>query len=212
MSNRNAQAAVWLVGLLPALTLVARFVCGDGLGAEPIETVTHVTGEWGLRLLLLTLAVTPVRRMLGWRGVAPFRRTLGLLAFGYASLHLATWIALEHFFAWSAIVEDVVERPYVTVGFAPLLSCLEDHESGQFVSPLSHQRGRAYQESRPFTHRTVSPGSKCPSSAGDGVLDARAGAVFEEVGVVHRTGREDRDPLKCSPAPSRRPGPRRAPS
>jgi len=121
MSNRNAQAAVWLVGLLPALTLVARFVCGDGLGAEPIETVTHVTGEWGLRLLLLTLAVTPVRRMLGWRGVAPFRRTLGLLAFGYASLHLATWIALEHFFAWSAIVEDVVERPYVTVGFSAFL-------------------------------------------------------------------------------------------
>jgi len=121
MSKRNTQAAVWLVGLLPALALVARFRFGDGLGAEPIETVTHVTGEWALRLLLLTLAVTPVRVVLGWRCVAPFRRTLGLLAFGYASLHLATWIALEHFFAWSAIVEDVFERPYVTVGFSAFL-------------------------------------------------------------------------------------------
>jgi sulfoxide reductase heme-binding subunit YedZ len=113
---RSAQALVVASGLVPAASLVWRFFLGDGLGAEPIETVTHLTGDWALRLLLLTLAVTPARVLLGWRRVAPFRRTLGLLAFGYASLHLAAWLVLDQFFDWQAIVEDVVERPYVTAG------------------------------------------------------------------------------------------------
>jgi sulfoxide reductase heme-binding subunit YedZ len=123
VSNRSAQAGVWTAGLVPVAVLVARFLVGDGLGAEPIETLTHVTGDWALRFLLLTLAVTPARVVLGWRWAAPYRRTLGLLAFVYATLHFATWIGLEHFFAWRYIVEDVVERPYVTVGFAAFL-CL----------------------------------------------------------------------------------------
>lgn len=121
MSPSLAQALVVAVGLLPLAVLVGRFAFGDGLGAEPIEVVTHVTGEWALRLLLLTLAVTPARVLLGWRAIAPFRRTFGLLAFAYATLHFATWLGLEHFFAWAAIVEDVLERRYVTVGFAAFL-------------------------------------------------------------------------------------------
>ena len=118
MPRAAAQAGVVVVGLLPAIVLVVRFFFGDGLGAEPIEVVTHVTGEWALRLLLLTLAVTPARMVLGWRRLAPFRRTLGLLAFTYACLHFTTWLALDHFFAWEFIVEDIAERRYVTVGFA----------------------------------------------------------------------------------------------
>jgi sulfoxide reductase heme-binding subunit YedZ len=110
------------LGLLPALSLVVRALAGR-LGANPIETVTHVTGEWTLRLLLATLAVTPARRLLGWSGLAPYRRTLGLLAFSYACLHFSTWLALDHFFDWRAIVDDVLERPYVTAGFAAFL-CL----------------------------------------------------------------------------------------
>jgi len=121
MSPRILQTLVVAAGLAPLAALVGRFLFGDGLGAEPIEVVTHVTGEWALRLLLLTLAVTPARVLLGWRRLAPFRRTFGLLAFAYATLHFATWIGLEHFFAWSAIVEDVLERRYVTVGFAAFL-------------------------------------------------------------------------------------------
>jgi len=91
------------------------------LGANPIETITHETGAWALRLLTLTLAVTPLRRLfrLGW--MAPLRRTLGLLAFLYASLHAVTFIALEHFFDWALIAEDVLEHRYVTAGVAAYL-------------------------------------------------------------------------------------------
>jgi sulfoxide reductase heme-binding subunit YedZ len=120
--TRAAQAALVALALLPAASLVAR-AAAETLGANPIETVTHVTGEWTLRLLLLTLAVTPARRWLGWSGLAPYRRTLGLLAFAYACVHFSTWLALDHFFDWSAIVEDIAERPYVTAGFAAFL-CL----------------------------------------------------------------------------------------
>jgi len=123
MSNRNAQAGVWIAGLVPGLALVVRFFFGDGLGAEPIEVVTHTTGDWALRFLLLTLAVTPARVVLGWRRAAPFRRTFGLLAFTWASLHFATWIGLENFFDWRLMAEDVAKRRYITVGFAAFL-CL----------------------------------------------------------------------------------------
>jgi sulfoxide reductase heme-binding subunit YedZ len=114
-----------VVGLLalPAVVLAARAVWGD-LGANPIETVTHVSGEWALRLLLLTLAVTPARRLLGWRRLAPYRRTFGLAAFAYATLHFCTWLGLDHFFELESILEDVSERPYVMVGLAAFTSLL----------------------------------------------------------------------------------------
>jgi sulfoxide reductase heme-binding subunit YedZ len=76
-----------------------------------------VTGEWTLRFLLATLAVTPLRRWLGWSGLAPYRRTLGLLAFGYGTLHFATYAVLDLWGAWETLIEDVLERPYVTAGF-----------------------------------------------------------------------------------------------
>jgi len=102
-------------GLTPALSLVWRAAFGD-LGANPIEEITHETGECALRLLLLTLAVTPVRQLLGWRRIAPFRRTLGLLTFSYASLHLATFFVLDLGLDLSAFGEEVIERPYITAG------------------------------------------------------------------------------------------------
>jgi sulfoxide reductase heme-binding subunit YedZ len=105
------------VAALPALHLAWR-AATDALGANPIEEVTHETGETALRLLLASLAVTPLRRGLGWSWLAPYRRTLGLLAFAYACLHVATYVALDRFFDWTAMLEDVAERPYVTAGFA----------------------------------------------------------------------------------------------
>ncbi len=111
------------VGVVPALALVVGALT-DRLGANPIETVTHVSGEWALRWLLASLAVTPLRRHLGWTALAPCRKPLGLLAFGYATLHLATFVGLDHFFDWRSIAEDVLERPYVTVGFAAFLCLL----------------------------------------------------------------------------------------
>lgn len=108
---------VFLLCLLPlALLLWDGF--HDALGANPIETITHRTGDWALRLLLVTLAVTPARRLLGWGWALRLRRMLGLFAFFYASLHFLTWLVLDQFFDWEAILKDIAKRPYITVGFS----------------------------------------------------------------------------------------------
>jgi sulfoxide reductase heme-binding subunit YedZ len=106
-----------IVAALPALALIAEFAI-NGPGANPIEEITHVTGEWGLRLILLSLAVTPARRWLGWHKLAPLRRTLGLAGFTYACVHLSTWAFLDHGLDLHEISEDLTERPYVMVGMA----------------------------------------------------------------------------------------------
>jgi len=116
MSVRAFKPLVFALCLLPALLLVWWAFAG-GLGANPIEAITHHTGDWTLRFLLITLAVTPVRRLTGWNPVIRFRRMLGLFAFFYAALHLLTYVWLDQFFSWPAIVKDVVKRPFITVGF-----------------------------------------------------------------------------------------------
>lgn len=103
--------------LAPGAWLAAQALQG-GLGANPIEAATRFTGEWALRLLLATLALTPLRRWLGWHGAVAWRRTLGLAAFGYAAAHLAIWVVLDHGLDGAAIAEDVLERPFVTAGMA----------------------------------------------------------------------------------------------
>jgi sulfoxide reductase heme-binding subunit YedZ len=117
------QAGAVALGAAPLLALGLRAVRGD-LGANPIEEITHETGDWTLRLLLLALAVTPARRWLGPSWLAPLRRTLGLLAFAWVCLHLVTYVALDQVFDWPAMLEDVRERRYVTVGFAGFLCLL----------------------------------------------------------------------------------------
>lgn len=112
------------LGLLPVSVLVIRFFWGDGLGANPVEEITHVTGESGLRFLILSLAVTPLRRFLGWNWLAPERRTFGLFAFFYATVHFTTYLALDLGFEFSLLAEDIVERPYITVGFAAFVTML----------------------------------------------------------------------------------------
>jgi len=119
----RTRAIVFALGTVPALALAARFLT-DGLGAEPIGEVTHVTGESTLRFLIATLAVTPLRRWLGWRWLAPARRSLGLLAFAYGTLHLLTWAVLDQGLAWTYLIEDVLERPYITVGLGAWLLML----------------------------------------------------------------------------------------
>ena len=111
-----------ILSAAPLAMLVVRFYADD-LGANPIEEVTHVTGQSTLRLLLLSLAVTPARRFFGWPALAPLRRTFGLAAFGYATLHFFTYVGLDQGFAWAYLLEDVSERRYVTAGFAAYL-CL----------------------------------------------------------------------------------------
>jgi sulfoxide reductase heme-binding subunit YedZ len=120
--TRALQAFAIAIGTLPAASLaISAFT--DGLGANPVERVTHVTGDWALRFLLLSLAVTPLRRLFGWSWVVPLRRTLGLTAFGYACLHYLIFLGLEHFFDWQLIAEAVLKRRFVWVGFAAFL-CL----------------------------------------------------------------------------------------
>ncbi len=89
----------------------------DTLGANPIEAITHHTGEWALRILLLTLAISPARRILRINSLIKFRRMLGLTSFIYVVAHFSIYIVLDQWFDLSAIVEDIKDRPYITVGF-----------------------------------------------------------------------------------------------
>jgi len=116
--SRRAETAI-AVGLAaaPAAWLAWRAATG-GLGADPVETIALETGRWTLRLLLVTLAITPARRLLGWTRLAPHRRTFGLAAFGYATLHFLTFVGLDQGFALSAIVGEIAERRWITAGFA----------------------------------------------------------------------------------------------
>ena len=113
---------IWFKTLLFALCLVpaARLVwlaLNDGLGANPIEFVIHSLGTWTLVLLLVTLAITPLRRLTGINTLIRVRRMLGLFAFFYACLHFLAYVGLDQFFDLRQILADIVKRPYITVGF-----------------------------------------------------------------------------------------------
>jgi sulfoxide reductase heme-binding subunit YedZ len=110
------KPVVFAACLLPFALLVNGAANAD-LGANPLERVTDVTGQWGLRLLLLTLAMTPLRLLTGLSVWIKLRRMLGLFAFFYISLHFTTWIWLDQELRWAQMVADIAQRPYVTVGF-----------------------------------------------------------------------------------------------
>jgi sulfoxide reductase heme-binding subunit YedZ len=121
MSARNRmrwviKPLVWVACLYP-LGVLLTWTLTDGLGANPIEKVTLWTGYTTLVLLVTTLAVTPLRRVTGWNQIVQLRRLVGLFAFFYACLHFSTYVVLDLFFDFSAVLDDIVERPYITVGF-----------------------------------------------------------------------------------------------
>jgi len=111
---------VFVASLAPLAYLLLGAWRGS-LGANPIEAITRATGVWTLRFMLITLAVTPARWLTGWNGVVRVRRMLGLFAFFYGSLHLVTYVWLDQFFDWAAIVRDVAKRPFITAGFSAYL-------------------------------------------------------------------------------------------
>jgi methionine sulfoxide reductase heme-binding subunit len=115
-----AKAAVFVAALVPAAMLVRAFVTGD-LGVNPAETIQLQTGRWALKFLLISLAVTPVRRLTGWNVVIQFRRMLGLFAFFYAVLHFTAYWAFDLTFAFGAMVADVWKRPFIAFGFGALV-------------------------------------------------------------------------------------------
>ena len=124
-ANRIARvkSATFVVCLIPLGLLVWRGFTG-GLTANPIEFITHTTGWWALAFLMITLAVTPLRRLLDMPWLLRLRRMLGLYAFFYASLHFLTWLVVDQFFEWEAIIKDIAKRPYITVGFTAFVLLL----------------------------------------------------------------------------------------
>lgn len=122
------KPAIFLLCLVPALLVV-----GDALGitgqlsANPVEDILDRFGNWAIRMIMITLAVTPLRQITGWNWLTRFRRMLGLFTFFYAFMHFLTWLLLDRglavdpAFQWTAILEDLTERPFITIGFAALL-------------------------------------------------------------------------------------------
>src|ERR671925_1777663 len=117
LKRPSLKAAVFGACLMP-LTMLGWYALTDNLGANPIDEITDQTGIWTLRFLLITLAVTPARRLTGWNRLIQLRRMLGLFAFFYGGLHFVTYLWLDQFFAVEDIIADVMERPFITVGFA----------------------------------------------------------------------------------------------
>lgn len=114
---------IFAAALVPAAVLVYDAYQGD-LTANPIEFITHFTGDWAIRFLVITLAVTPIRRITGWNPIIQLRRMLGLFAFFYATLHFLTWFVLDWFFDFRQMAEDIAMRPFITLGMATFLMLL----------------------------------------------------------------------------------------
>jgi sulfoxide reductase heme-binding subunit YedZ len=114
------KAAVW-VGCLSPLAALAWQLWTDPLVTNPINVATRTLGDWTLRILLLSLTMTPLRILFGLSWPVTLRRLLGLFAFTYAMLHFSVWIVIDFFFDWPSMVADVLKRPYITVGFTALL-------------------------------------------------------------------------------------------
>ena len=117
------RRVIFAAALVPAAALVYG-VFTDNLTANPIEYITHSTGNTALAFLIITLSITPLRRLTGRNELIRLRRMLGLFAFFYACLHLSTWVILDWFFDVARMAADVVERPFITIGMATFLLLL----------------------------------------------------------------------------------------
>lgn len=125
LKSKWTKVFVFLLCLVPFGMLVWRVVHALSQGlpfdtyltANPIEYITHRTGDWALRFLVITLAITPLRKILRLPQLIRLRRMFGLFAFSYATLHFSTWIVLDKFFDWRDMWADIHKRPFITVGF-----------------------------------------------------------------------------------------------
>lgn len=119
----HLKAGLFLLCLWPFVYMVWGFFSHQ-LGANPIDTVTRLSGLWALRFLLITLCVTPLRWLTGLNQLVRFRRMLGLFAFFYATVHMLLYLGLDQFFDWSEIWRDIIKRPFITVGFINFVALL----------------------------------------------------------------------------------------
>ena len=118
--SRIIRPAVFILLLLPAI-YYAWGVWQDALGANPLEAVIRGLGDWGLRILLLTLLISPLRRLMNWAQLLRLRRMLGLYAYFYVVLHLLGYLWFDQFFDWEEIWYDILERPFITVGMVSVV-------------------------------------------------------------------------------------------
>ncbi|WP_433691841.1 sulfite oxidase heme-binding subunit YedZ [Herbaspirillum seropedicae] len=123
LKPRTVTVLWWLFLALACLPLLRLVILGftGGLGANPLEFITHSTGDWTLYLFCLTLAVTPLRKLTGLNWLVRMRRMLGLMAFFYLCLHFTTFVWFDHFFDLGEIWKDILKRPFITVGVIALL-------------------------------------------------------------------------------------------
>lgn len=144
MLIRWLKVVVFISCLLPAARLAWRGY-QNALGANPIEVITHSTGDWTLIFLLITLSITPLRKLLGQPWLIRFRRMFGLFAFFYVSLHFTTYIWLDKFFDLHEILKDVAKRRFITVGFAAfvMLIPLTITSTAGWIRRLGGKRWRA---------------------------------------------------------------------
>ena len=118
---RFLKPALFLACLGPAAWLVYGAFLGGDLGVNPVETITNYTGIWTLRLIAISLAVSPLRWLTGWNRIIQYRRMLGLFAFFYGTLHFMTYFVLDHSLVFAGLWDDVVKRPYITAGFTAFM-------------------------------------------------------------------------------------------
>jgi sulfoxide reductase heme-binding subunit YedZ len=120
--RRIWKPVIFLLCLVPAALVVTdAFELTGRLGANPVEEILDRLGNWALRFIMITLAVTPLRRLTGWNWLSRFRRMFGLFTFFYVLMHFLTWLILDQAVLFSAILEDLTERPFITIGFAALV-------------------------------------------------------------------------------------------
>lgn len=142
--RRVVKPALWVAGLSPFVWLLhAAFT--DGLGANPVEMITHFTGTTAVVILLLTLAITPARRLTGFNPLVKLRRLVGLFAYFYVVLHVLTFAIFDRELSLAGLGEDILERPYITVGFTVfvLLSTLAVTSPLAVVRRLGGRRWKA---------------------------------------------------------------------
>ncbi len=119
-SGKRIKPVLFILLLVPLALLAYRFY-SEGFGANPIETINRYTGDWALRILLLTLAFSPLIRITRWHNIIQYRRMVGLFAFFYVCVHLSSYIVLDQFFDFSEIIDDVFKRPFITAGFSAFI-------------------------------------------------------------------------------------------
>ena len=178
LKQRWTKVLLFLLCLAPVFWVLWR-AWNEDLTANPIEYITHFTGDWTIRLIVLTLAVTPLRKLLGLPDLIRFRRMIGLYAFFYGTLHFLTYIWLDKFFDLAEMWKDVVKRPYITAGFTAFV----------LMIPLG---GHIHQRLDPAHGRealaTAAPADLCQRHRGRGALLLAGEERYTPAGDVRRIG------------------------